>query len=543
MTLSRLYQYLLGPKLYSLYSNSVGDTNVKVLAYRPNNLERYGDNILTSIHYASKIILYTSPLILPFHLRRELFTVDNGIFYAKFLVVVCIVGLASIVTRSLGRMTNPLYPNFVDTLMTVQKNYNLSTKAAMERYDFQFRCWPVDFDVGEVEVVKKKVPDYLKSGSTGGMSLSLTDMLARLLTNTFGISLVYPGSMSLMRMVLEGALLEGRCKLVMEHQAVRNKIRTIDKNTIDTMYVNRTKSNTSENGDTLVICCEGNAGFYELGVMSTPLNDGYSVLGWNHPGFGGSSGAPFPEQEKNAADAVMQFALHRLGFSPENIIVMGWSIGGFTSTWLALNYPEIKGLILDATFDHLEPLAIPRMPGFMSPIVRHAVNHHINLDVAGQLRQYSGPLTIIRRLRDEMITVKQLELDTNRGNYLVINLLESRYPNLVNSHTRSNLFNLLGSPLRALDIDMDLQQLLYRSYLQHHDVSNFPVNIGQDMSDDEKTLMLIFLLKQYMKDMDSSHCTPLSASLMKVPWNPFHSETSKTQQQQVDEEKKSIDEQ
>ena len=25
-------------------------------------------------------------------------------------------------------MTNPLYPNFVDTLMTVQKNYNLSTK-------------------------------------------------------------------------------------------------------------------------------------------------------------------------------------------------------------------------------------------------------------------------------------------------------------------------------------------------------------------------------------------------------------------------------
>ena len=56
----------------------------------------------------------------------------------------------------------------------------------MERYDFQFRCWPVAFDVGEVELVKKNVPDYLKSSSTGGMSLSLTDMLARLLTNTFG---------------------------------------------------------------------------------------------------------------------------------------------------------------------------------------------------------------------------------------------------------------------------------------------------------------------------------------------------------------------
>ena len=36
------------------------------------------------------------------------------------------------------------------------------------------------------------------------------------------------------------------------------------------------------------------------------------------------------------------------------------SAGGFTSSWLAMNYPGIKGLILDATFDHLEPLAIPR---------------------------------------------------------------------------------------------------------------------------------------------------------------------------------------
>ena len=80
---------------------------------------------------------------------------------------------------------------------------------------------------------------------------------------------------------------------------------------------------SSENGRTLVLCCEGNAGFYEIGVMTTPVAAGYSVLGWNHPGFGGSSGAPFPDQERNAVDAVMQFAIHRLGFLPQDIIVMG----------------------------------------------------------------------------------------------------------------------------------------------------------------------------------------------------------------------------
>jgi hypothetical protein len=43
------------------------------------------------------------------------------------------------------------------------------------------------------------------------------------------------------------------------------------------------------NGDILVVCCEGNAGFYEVGMAVTPLEAGYSVLGWNHPGFGGST--------------------------------------------------------------------------------------------------------------------------------------------------------------------------------------------------------------------------------------------------------------
>ena len=38
-----------------------------------------------------------------------------------------------------------------------------------------------------------------------------------------------------------------------------------------------------------MVCCEGNSGFYEVGCMNTPLEAGYSVLGWNHPGFGGST--------------------------------------------------------------------------------------------------------------------------------------------------------------------------------------------------------------------------------------------------------------
>ena len=84
-----------------------------------------------------------------------------------------------------------------------------------------------------------------------------------------------------------------------------------DGNTIDLMTFDR---RANEKGQTLVISCDGNAGFYEIGVLGTPLELGYSVIGWNHPGFGGSTGTPYPQNDANAADAVMQFAINELGF-------------------------------------------------------------------------------------------------------------------------------------------------------------------------------------------------------------------------------------
>ena len=46
-------------------------------------------------------------------------------------------------------------------------------------------------------------------------------------------------------------------------------------------------------------------------------------------------------QDALAADAVVQFATNKLGFKLEDISVYGWSIGGFTASWLGMNY---KGL-------------------------------------------------------------------------------------------------------------------------------------------------------------------------------------------------------
>ena len=56
-------------------------------------------------------------------------------------------------------------------------------------------------------------------------------------------------------------------------------------------------------------------------------------------------GSPFPSQITNSVDTVMQFAIARLGFTPDQIIIHGWSIGGFPASWVAMNYPDIKAVV------------------------------------------------------------------------------------------------------------------------------------------------------------------------------------------------------
>lgn len=44
-------------------------------------------------------------------------------------------------------------------------------------------------------------------------------------------------------------------------------------------------------------------------------------------------------------DVVMQFAVSKLGFHFSDIVIYAWSIGGFSASWAAMNYPDIKGLV------------------------------------------------------------------------------------------------------------------------------------------------------------------------------------------------------
>lgn len=62
--------------------------------------------------------------------------------------------------------------------------------------------------------------------------------------------------------------------------------------------------------------------------------------------------------------------------------------------------------ILDATFDDLVPLAIPRMPSLAENLVVLTVREFTNLNIGNNLIQYPGPVLFIRRSNDEIIALE-----------------------------------------------------------------------------------------------------------------------------------------
>ncbi|CAG2107773.1 unnamed protein product, partial [Medioppia subpectinata] len=325
-----------------------------------------------------------------------------------------------------------------------------------------------------------------------------------------------------------GALEDGRTKLVEENSGERYKLLARDGNHIDTMFVDR-RVRGSPKSKTLVICSEGNAGFYEIGTMSTPLDAGYSVLGWNHPGFGGSTGLPFPQNDINAIDVVIHFAVERLGFPLDSIIFFGWSIGGFPTSWAAQQYQDIKGVVLDASFDDVLPLAEAKMPNAINPIVQNVIRGYFNLNVSANLNQYAGPVAFIRRLQDEIINTNHLEpFRTNRGNDMLLKLLNNRFPKLMADEKAKKALEdwLMSDPngqsaiVNTYEVRDDYCMTELLSYIDRTG-AQYPLLIGDDMSSELKIKLIIFLAKKHMKNYDSTHCTPLPPLLFEEPFDLF----------------------
>ncbi|KAM9805480.1 phosphatidylserine lipase ABHD16A isoform X1 [Syngnathus typhle] len=505
--------------------------------YQPGSLEKHADKILGCASAAWYLCYYSSPLLLCF-LYGKGYICSASQYVATTLL--CLLGVVCL--RGLGRLKNAEYIEFLCILDEAMKNQSPDNKKKLRCYNFDYSYWPVDFSWTEVSNPKSTKPSvsllkHQPQADTGLHSLRTFayHVVSYLMVHTFGRRMLYPGSVGLLQKAMRPMLEEGQAKLVEKFGGQRNKLLACDGNQIDTMFVDRRdKQKDRVKAQTLVICCEGNAGFYEVGCMYTPLEDGYSVLGWNHPGFGGSTGVPLPQNEANAMDAVIQFAVHKLRFPLCNIVIYAWSIGGFTASWAAMSYPEIQSVVLDATFDDLLPLALKAMPGSWCPLVQYAVRQYLNLNVSEQLLKYQGPVLLVRRSRDEIMATRPMpnfnceHIVSNRGNDLVLNLLTFRYPKIMTYEAVTVVKDWLtcGSPELAATVyngykvDDNWCDTVLESYHALKEVE-FPWNVGEDLTTKEKQHLALFLARKHVRILDTTHCTPLPASEFQPPRDFF----------------------
>lgn len=119
-------------------------------------------------------------------------------------------------------------------------------------------------------------------------------------------------------------------------------------------------------------------------------------------------------------------------------------LGGYPATWAATLYPTIRGLILDASFDQLLPLVMLHTKNKLSDLLSSILKEDYNLNICDLLRQYHGPVTIIRRSQDEIVGVNGENGYVNHTNILLKRFLSNRYPEIVNSSTSAVLDDWLG---------------------------------------------------------------------------------------------------
>lgn len=481
-----IWQCLSSPRLFKIYGDGPRDA-----MYTPQGIEHFADKIITSINALSNVCFYTSPFICMFLYKRGLNYDDFKFIGILCTSLGCLIASA-FVLRAYGRSSNSKYVQFLNALNRPMNNKTDYLKG-IRKYDFDFTAWPVTFAVSSKERSSLLWTNPFTKSSISDLPIYQRiplQVLAFIATHTFGLRLIYPGSLTLVQNLFWSPIFQGRSELVEILDGKRAKLLTADGNTIDSMYVeNKAPTHTAK---TLVICCEGNSGFYELGIMTTPIKAGYSALGWNHPGFAGSTGKPYPNQEHNAIDAVMQYAINELGYQPRDIVLFGWSIGGYSATWAAVNYP-IKALVLDATFDDLLALAQNHVPSSWSTLVKEVVRSYVNLDIADLIAQYDGPVQLIRRTEDEIICLVPGHMATNCGNKLLLKLIQQRHFTLFDEFPK---------------LTETLEKYVRLSDSQRNNIDNSSL--------DETKKIALSLISKYLKDYNSSHCTPLPENLFKT---------------------------
>lgn len=182
--------------------------------------------------------------------------------------------IGNAIARHLQTQISPEgYPNSVP-----RSNY--STLGAMDPYCGDFKTMTVTFRwTDSPSADPKSPPKPLQADDDRSLIGSIMDfpqdMLSTFYMKTMGVKLIYPGATVMNQVMMAMKIKDMRARLLSQYNGIRGKLVTFDDNHIDSMFVDR--RNSSPKGSILIVCCEGNIGYYECGSMWTPIHAGKRI--------------------------------------------------------------------------------------------------------------------------------------------------------------------------------------------------------------------------------------------------------------------------
>lgn len=159
------------------------------------------------------------------------------------------------------------------------------------------------------------------------------------------------------------------------------------------------------------------------------------------------------------------------------------------------------------------------MPEFLETVTENCCRKYFNLNNAALLPKYQGPVRLIRRSSDEIISTNG-HASGNRGNQLLVAVLQSRYPALFKDHmVEDTVLDWLDQtspvPRRMSVPGYDLE--FCKNQLRNS-VGPPDQNLGKDLNRDEKLILAYYLFSKHLTDCEGGHNNPLSRKYFKMPW-------------------------
>ncbi|MGD0784563.1 MAG: alpha/beta hydrolase [Sedimentisphaerales bacterium] len=147
------------------------------------------------------------------------------------------------------------------------------------------------------------------------------------------------------------------------------------------------------------LICHGNGGniSYALDTVNIINELGFNCFIFDYRGYGNSHGSPTEEGTYLDAQAAYDWLTKEKKISPQNIIILGKSLGGSIAAHLASNV-EAKGLIVESGFTSYGDIGQKFYPYLMvRPFARY------NFNTFEYLKKVDCPVLIIHSRIDEVV--------------------------------------------------------------------------------------------------------------------------------------------